>query len=69
VEFLRSLKYTILSPVNNLTSSFLICVHLTSFCYLIALARSSSTERRGVLPAWEGFSRAPGGAILVPGSL
>jgi hypothetical protein len=45
VEFLVSLKYSIISPANSdiLTSSFVICIPLTSFCCLIALARTSST--------------------------
>jgi uncharacterized membrane protein YvlD (DUF360 family) len=45
VEFLGSLKYTIISSTNGdiLTSSFPICIPLTSFCCLIVLARSSST--------------------------
>jgi hypothetical protein len=45
VECLGSLKYSIISSVNSdiLTSSFPICIPLTSFCFLSALARSSST--------------------------
>ena len=45
VEFLWSLKYSIISSLNSdiLTSSFPICIPLTSFCFLSALARSSST--------------------------
>jgi hypothetical protein len=41
VEFLGSLKYTIISSANSdiLTSSFPICIPLTSLCCLIALAR------------------------------
>ena len=37
-------KYTLLSSENSdkLTSSFPICIPLTSFCFLIALARNSS---------------------------
>jgi hypothetical protein len=43
VEFLGSLKYTIISSANSdsLTSSFPICIPLTSYCCLIALARTS----------------------------
>ena len=45
VEFLGSLIYNIISSVNSdpLTSTFLVCVPLISFCYLSALARTSST--------------------------
>jgi len=45
VEFLGSLKYTIISSANHdiLTSSFPIFMPLTSFCFLIAVARTSST--------------------------
>jgi hypothetical protein len=45
VEFLGSLKYTIISSENSyiLTSSFPICIQLTFFCCLIALARTFST--------------------------
>ena len=45
MEFQGSLKCTIISSANSdiLTSSFPICISLTSFCCLIALARSSST--------------------------
>jgi hypothetical protein len=45
VEFLGWIMYTIVSSVNNdiLTSSFPIWIPLTSFCCLIALARTSST--------------------------
>ena len=45
VEFFGSHKYTIVSSANsdNLTSSFPICIPLTSLCYLIALARTSGT--------------------------
>ena len=55
MEFLGSLKYTtILSSANSdiLTSSFPICIPLTSFCCLIALAMTLSAtlnrqEERG----------------------
>ena len=45
VEFLCSLKYTIISSAKSdiLISSFPIYIHLTSFCCLIALARTSGT--------------------------
>jgi hypothetical protein len=45
VEFLVSLKYTIISSANSdcLTSSFPIYIPLTSFCCLIALTRTSGT--------------------------
>jgi hypothetical protein len=45
VEFLGSCKYTIISSAtcDILTFSFSICIPLTSFCCLIALARTSST--------------------------
>ena len=45
MEVLGSLKYTIIASANsdNLTSSFPICIPLTSFCCLIALSRISST--------------------------
>jgi len=45
VKLLGSLKYIIISSANSdiLTSSFPICIPLTSFCCLIALARTSST--------------------------
>ena len=45
VKFLVTLNYTIISPANSdiLTSSFPICIPLTSFCCLIALARNWST--------------------------
>jgi hypothetical protein len=45
VEFLGSHKYTIISSANTdiFTSSFAICIPLTSFYYLIAIARDSST--------------------------
>jgi hypothetical protein len=45
VEILGSLKYTIVSSANSdiFSSSFLICIPLTSFCCLIALARTLST--------------------------
>ena len=45
MEFLESLKYTTISSANSdsLTSSFLNCIPLTSFCCLIAVARTSST--------------------------
>jgi hypothetical protein len=44
VEFLGSLIYTIISSANTdiLTSSFLNCIHLISYCCLIALATTSS---------------------------
>jgi hypothetical protein len=44
VELLGSLKYMIISFANLdiLTASFPICIPLTSFCCLIALARTSS---------------------------
>jgi hypothetical protein len=37
--------YTIISTANSdtLTSSFMICISLTSFCCLVALARTLST--------------------------
>jgi hypothetical protein len=43
VEFLGSLKYTIISSANSdiLTSSVPISIPLTSFCCLIALATTS----------------------------
>jgi hypothetical protein len=45
VELLGSLKYTIMLSSNSdiLTLSFPICIHLISFCCLIALARTSGT--------------------------
>jgi hypothetical protein len=45
VEFCGSLKYIIISSTNSdiLIPSFPICILLTSFCCLIALARTSST--------------------------
>ena len=45
VELLGSLKYTIISSANSdiLASSFPICIPLTSFHWLIALARTLST--------------------------
>ena len=45
VEFLGSLNYTIISSANSdsLTSTFLLCIPLTYFGCLIALARNSST--------------------------
>jgi hypothetical protein len=45
VEFLGSLKYMIISSAHSgiLTSSFPICITLTSFSCLFALARTSST--------------------------
>ena len=45
VEFLGSLIYTIISSVNSdtLTSSFPICIPLTSLCCLTALNGTSST--------------------------
>jgi hypothetical protein len=44
VEFFSSLMYTIISSKNSdiLTSSFLICIPVISFCFLIALAITSS---------------------------
>jgi hypothetical protein len=49
MEFLGSLKYTIISSVNSdiLTSSLPIWIALTSFCCLIALAITSSTMLSG----------------------
>ena len=45
MEFLGSWKYTLISSANSdiLTSSFPICIPLTSFCCLIVLARASYT--------------------------
>ena len=45
MEFFGSLKYTIISSANSdsLTSSFPICIPLTSLCCLTALARTSRT--------------------------
>jgi hypothetical protein len=45
VELLWSVKYMILSSANSgiLTSFFPICIPLSSFCCLIALARTLST--------------------------
>ena len=45
LEFWELLMYTIISAANNdtLTSSFLTCIHMTSFCCLIALARNPCT--------------------------
>jgi hypothetical protein len=45
VEFLGSLKYTIISSANSdiLTSFCSMCIPLISICCLIALARTSST--------------------------
>jgi hypothetical protein len=45
LEFLRSLIYTIIPSANSdiFTSSFPFCIPLISCCYLIALARISST--------------------------
>jgi hypothetical protein len=66
VEFLVSLKYTIISSANSdiLTSSFPICIPLTTFCYLIALARTSSAilNKKGesgqlcLVPNFSGFA-------------
>jgi hypothetical protein len=46
VEFLGSLMYIIISSTNSetLISSFLICIPLTSFSWLIVLGRISSTN-------------------------
>ena len=48
MEFLGSLKYTIISSANSdtLTYSFSNCILLTSFCCLISLARKSSILHR-----------------------
>jgi hypothetical protein len=45
MEYLGSLKYTIISSANSdiLTSSFPIGIPLISFCCVIALARTLST--------------------------
>jgi hypothetical protein len=45
VEFFGSLEYIIMSSAYSdiLTFSFAICIPLTSFCCIIALARTSST--------------------------
>jgi hypothetical protein len=45
VEYFGSLNCNIISCANSdiLTSSFPICIPLTSFCCLIGLARTSST--------------------------
>ena len=45
MQFFGSLKYTIISCANSdsLTSSFPICIPLTSVCCRISLARTSST--------------------------
>ena len=45
VKILVSLKYTIISSAKSdiLTSSLPICIPLTSFCCIIALARTLST--------------------------
>ena len=45
MEFFGSLTYTIISSAksDSLNSSFPICISLTFLCYLIALARTSST--------------------------
>jgi hypothetical protein len=45
LEFLESLICIIISPVNSdiLTSFFPICIPLISLCFLISLARTSST--------------------------
>jgi hypothetical protein len=45
IVFWRLLMYTIISFANRdiLTSSFAICIPLIFFCYLIALAKTSST--------------------------
>ena len=60
MEFLGSLMYTIISFANSdiLTSSFPICIPLTSFCCLISLGRTSST-----ILNWSGESGQP---CLVP---
>jgi hypothetical protein len=51
VEFLGSLIYILIASANSdiLTSSFPVCIPLTSFCCQIALARTSSTilNRKG----------------------
>ena len=57
VEFFGSLKYTIISSADSdsLTSSFPICIPLTTFCNLIALARTPSTilmERAALSSPW-----------------
>jgi hypothetical protein len=50
VEFLGLLKYNIISANSDiLTSSFPICIPLTSFCCLIVLARTSSTILNTIL--------------------
>jgi hypothetical protein len=44
VEFLGSLKYTMISANSDiLTCFFPICILLTSFCHVISLARTLST--------------------------
>ena len=45
VEYLELLIYTIISSANSdiFTSFFPICIPLIAFCWLIALARTSST--------------------------
>jgi hypothetical protein len=49
VKFLGTLKYMILSSasIGILNSSFPICISFSSFCPLIALARTSSTILNG----------------------
>ena len=49
VKFLGSLKYMILSSasIGILNPSFPICISFSSFCHLIALARTSSTILNG----------------------
>ncbi|KAL6040247.1 hypothetical protein STEG23_020323 [Scotinomys teguina] len=60
VEFLGSLKYTIISSANSeiLTSSFLIYIPLISLCCRIALARTSSTMLNRNVPCIPTLSKA-----------
>ena len=81
MEVFGSLKQNIMSSANsdNLTSSFLICIPLTSFCCLIALARTSSTilnkygerEQPCLVPDFSGIasSFSPFSLVLATGLL
>jgi hypothetical protein len=81
VKFLWSLKYTIISSANSdiLTSSFPICIPLSSFCCLIPQARTLSTilNRYGksgqpcLVTGFSGItsSFSPFSLILAPGLL
>jgi hypothetical protein len=80
VEFLSSLIHIIISSANCdiVSSSLSICIHLTSFCCLIALARTSTLWNRqresgqpGLVPAFSGdvYSFSPLTLMLATGLL